>query len=66
MIPQPQTQGYIVLTETDGTLGWLCHVPSLDAATSTMTDWLAKPERGDEDAAFILPVLGFGRLAKEG
>jgi hypothetical protein len=31
-----------------------------------MTDWLAAANRDPEDAAFILPVLGFGRPAKEG
>ncbi len=66
MTAQPQTQGYIVLTDADGTLGWLCHVPSLGEATSAMTEWLGKPDRGDEDVAFILPALGFGRASVVG
>jgi hypothetical protein len=31
-----------------------------------LTDWLAAANRDPEDAAFILPVLGFGRPGAEG
>ena len=66
MTTQPQTQGYIVLTDTNGALGWLCHAQDLDEASSAMAEWLGKPIRSDEDVAFILPVLGFARADLEG
>jgi hypothetical protein len=60
--PQP----CIVLIDWDGTLDWLGQFPDLPAARAAMTDWLAADDRDTEDAAFILPILGFGRPGAEG
>jgi hypothetical protein len=51
----------LVLIDRDGTLGWLGQFPDTATARAAMEHWLAEPDRDDEDAAFILPVIGFGR-----
>ena len=51
----------LVLIDRDGTLGWLGQFPDAITARAAMEHWLAEPDREDEDAAFILPVIGFGR-----
>jgi hypothetical protein len=59
----------LVLFERDGILGWLGQFPDAATARAAMERWLAEPERDDEDAAFIVPVVGFGRpdlLARAG
>jgi hypothetical protein len=56
----------LVLTDRDGTLGWLGQFDDISAARTAMADWLAAEDRDPEDAAFILPLLGFGRPAMEG
>ena len=61
-----ETQPCLVLTDRDGTLSWLGQFPDFATARAAMADWLAAADRDGEDAAFILPVLGFGRPAKEG
>ena len=37
------TPGYIVLTETDGTLGWLCQHGTFDDSARAMDEWLNQP-----------------------
>jgi hypothetical protein len=54
-------QPCIVLIERDGTLGWLGQFPDIATARAAMDDWLAASDRDAEDAAFILPIIGFGR-----
>jgi hypothetical protein len=54
-------QPCLVLTDRDGSLGWLGQFPDAATARAAMEHWLAEPDRDDEDAAFILPVIGFGR-----
>jgi hypothetical protein len=61
-----QSQPCIVLIDRDGTLGWLGQFKDIVTARGAMTDWLAAEDRDDEDAAFILPILGFGRPGTEG
>jgi trehalose-6-phosphatase len=56
-----QSQPCLVLIDHDGNLGWLGQFPDAATAQAAMEHWLAKPDRDDEDAAFILPVIGFGR-----
>jgi hypothetical protein len=51
----------LVLIDSDGTLGWLGQFPDAATARAAMEHWLAEADRDDEDAAFILPVIGFGR-----
>jgi hypothetical protein len=51
----------LVLIDREGTLGWLGQFPDATTARAAMEHWLAESERDDEDAAFILPVIGFGR-----
>jgi hypothetical protein len=55
----------LVLTERDGTLGWLGQFDDIATARAAMVEWLAADDRDTEDAAFILPLLGFGRPVKE-
>lgn len=55
-------QPCIVLIDRDGTLGWLGQFPDIATARAAMDDWLKSDDRDSEDAAFILPVIGFGRL----
>jgi hypothetical protein len=54
-------QPCIVLFEWDGTLGWLGQFPDIATACAAMDDWLTADDRDTEDAAFILPIIGFGR-----
>jgi trehalose-6-phosphatase len=54
-------QPCLVLTDRDGTLGWLGQFPDIATARAAMDDWLAATDRDTEDAAFILPIIGFGR-----
>jgi len=61
-----QTQPCLVLIDRDGDLGWLGQFPDLATARAAMDDWLKANDRTDEDAAFILPISGFGRPAIEG
>jgi hypothetical protein len=51
----------LVLIDRDSTLCWLGQFPDAATARAAMEHWLADPDRNDEDAAFILPVIGFGR-----
>jgi trehalose-6-phosphatase len=51
----------LVLIDRDGTLGWLGQFPDAATAHAAMMHWLAEADRDDEDAAFILPVIAFGR-----
>jgi len=51
----------LVLIDRDGSLGWLGLFPDAATARVAMEHWLAEADRDDEDAAFILPVIGFGR-----
>ena len=51
----------LVLIDRDGSLGWLGQFPDAATARAAMEHWLAEADRDDEDAAFILPVIGFGR-----
>lgn len=62
----PDTQPCLVLTDRNGDLGWLGQFPDATTAQAAMADWLRAPDRDPEDAAFILPILGFGRPAMEG
>jgi hypothetical protein len=59
-------QPCIVLIERDGALGWLGQFPDIATARTAMDDWLTTKDRDPEDAAFILPVIGFCRPAIEG
>ncbi len=60
------SQPCLVLTDHDGEIGWLGQFNDVATARAAMDDWLAADDRDPEDAAFILPILGFGRPAKEG
>jgi hypothetical protein len=51
----------LVLIDRDGTLGWLGQFPDAATARAAMIHWLTEADRNDEDAAFMLPVIGFGR-----
>jgi hypothetical protein len=55
------SQPCLVLTDRSGDLGWLGQFNDIATARTAMADWLAAEDRDDEDAAFILPVIGFGR-----
>jgi hypothetical protein len=54
-------QPCIVLIDRDGILGWLGQFPDIATARAAMDDWIAAEDRDAEDAAFILPIIGFGR-----
>jgi hypothetical protein len=54
-------QPCIVLIDRDGNLGWLGQFPDIATARAAMDDWLDAEDRDAEDAAFILPIIGFGR-----
>ena len=60
--PQP----CLVLTDRGGEIGWLGQFKDIATARNAMDGWLRAEDRDDEDAAFILPILGFGRPAMEG
>ena len=60
------SQPCLVLIDRSGHLGWLGQFPDLATARAAMDAWLKAEDRDDEDAAFILPILGFGRTAMEG
>lgn len=60
-----QSQPCIVLIDRDSTLGWLGQFNDIATAHAAMADWLATDDRDVEDAAFILPILGFGRPGGE-
>lgn len=51
----------LVLVETEGTLGWLGQFADIASAQRVMEEWLKSDGRLQEDAAFILPILGFSR-----
>jgi len=59
-------QPCLVLIDREGTLGWLGQFPEIASARAAMDDWLKADDRDSEDAAFILPIIGFGRPAMEG
>ncbi|NUB46102.1 hypothetical protein GEU84_017030 [Fertoebacter nigrum] len=61
-----QTQPCLVLVDRSGELGWLGQFPDFVTGQTAMAHWLKAPDRDPEDAAFILPILGFGRTALEG
>ena len=61
-----QTQPCLVLTDRHDDLGWLGQFPDFATAQAAMAHWLKAPDRDPEDAAFILPILGFGRPSMEG
>lgn len=54
-------QPCLVLTDRGGDIGWLGQFPDAATARTAMELWLKAEDRDDEDAAFILPVIGFGR-----
>lgn len=56
-----QTQPCLVLTERGGQIDWLGQFNDIAAARASMEDWLSSEDRDPEDAAFILPIFGFGR-----
>lgn len=56
----------LVLIERSGELDWLGQFPDVAAAEAAMTGWLRTGDRDPEDAAFILPVLGWGRAEVDG
>lgn len=63
---QPSTalaphSSYLVLLDREGEVDWLGQFDDLSAAQTAMAVWLQDAERGDEDAAFILPVIAWGR-----
>ena len=66
MTTDNQTPGYIVLIETDGTLSWLCQLPTFEDAARAMDEWLVQHGRSSEDTAVIVPTLAFGRGTGEG
>lgn len=51
----------LVLIERSGALDWLGQFPDVATAQSALSGWLRGEDRDPEDAAFILPVLGWGR-----
>ena len=61
-----QTQPCLVLTDRHDELGWLGQFPDFATGQAAMEHWLKAPDRDPEDAAFILPILGFGRPSMEG
>ena len=60
------SQPCLVLTDRGGEIGWLGQFTDITTARDAMDAWLTAEDRDDEDAAFILPILGFGRPAMEG
>ncbi len=60
------SQPCLVLTDRGGEIGWLGQFNDIATARAAMEAWLEADDRDEEDAAFILPLLGFGRPAKEG
>ena len=61
-----EAQPCLVLIDRGGEIGWLGQFADIATAQSAMSDWLAAEDRDDEDAAFVLPILGFGRPGAEG
>ena len=61
-----QTQPCLVLIDRSDDVGWLGQFPDVATAQTAMEHWLKAPDRDPEDAAFILPILGFGRPSMEG
>lgn len=59
------SQPCLVLTDRGGEIGWLGQFNDITTARAAMDAWLKADDRDDEDAAFILPILGFGRPAME-
>lgn len=60
-----QTQPCIVVTDRGGEFDWLGQFNDIATARSAMAEWLKADDRDSEDAAFILPILDFGRPAME-
>jgi hypothetical protein len=61
-----ETQPCLVLIDRNDDIGWLGQFPDVATAAVAMAHWLKAPDRDPEDAAFILPILGFGRPSMEG
>ena len=59
-------QPCLVLTDRGGEIGWLGQFNDFATARDAMDFWLTAEDRDDEEAAFILPIVGFGRPAMEG
>ena len=59
------SQPCLVLTDSGGEIGWLGQFNDIANARAAMDGWLTAEDRDDEEAAFILPILGFGRPAME-
>jgi hypothetical protein len=60
------SQPCFVLTDRGGEIGWLGQFNDIATARAAMDGWLTAEDRDDEDAAFILPILGVSRPAMEG
>ena len=66
MMTQPSTapattSSYLALLDREGEVDWLGQFDDLSEAQTAMAAWLRAVDRGDEDAAFILPLLARGR-----
>ena len=60
------SQPCLVLTDHGGEIGWLGQFNDIATARAAMEAWLKADDRDEEDAAFIIPILGSGRPAMEG
>lgn len=63
--PTEPIQGYLAMIERTDDLAWLGHFVSLAEARSAITDWLNRAERDEEDAAFVLPMIAWGRARQK-
>lgn len=59
--PLAVTSSYLVLIEREGDINWLGQFEALSEAQIAMTAWLKQANRSDEDAAFIVPIITWGR-----
>ena len=60
------SQPCLVLTDRGGEIGWLGQFNDIATARDAMDVWLKAEDRDDDDAAFILPIIGFGRSVMKG
>lgn len=63
MIPTPPapTPSFLILIDRDGELGWLGQFDAMPEAGAAMRQWLVLPDRCEEEAALIRPLLAWGR-----
>lgn len=48
---------YVVLTTTRTGIDWLAEAPTIEIATDAMQEWIAQPDCGEDDRAWVVQVV---------